>query len=143
MAYLVAYSSSTAKYDPAPKKPPSVVLKARGPSRHTASTYCAGVPCHANTMLQGGEAPRLVRSNTLFSLLRPATQAASARLAGRSMGLLLRLLASRRNRSKYVAMRAPPNSTRLTRLMLTPGSARRTRARTKLEKSEDRGSSRS
>ncbi len=44
-------------------------------------------------MLQGGEAPRLVRSNTLFSLLRPATQAASGRLAGRSMGLLLRLAA--------------------------------------------------
>ena len=106
-------------------------------------TYWAGVPCHAKTMLQGGEAPRHVRSNTLFNLLRPATQAASVGLAGRSMGLLLRLLASRRKRSKYVVMRAAPSSTRLTRLMPTPGSARRTRARTKLQKSDAMGSSRS
>ena len=45
-------------------------------------------------MLQGEEGPRHVRSNRLFSLLRPATLAASEGLAGRSMGLLLRLLAS-------------------------------------------------
>ena len=40
-------------------------------------TYCAGAPCHANTMLQGGEAPRHVRSNTLFNMFKPAAKAAS------------------------------------------------------------------
>jgi hypothetical protein len=45
MAYLVAYSSSTTKYDPAPKKPPSVVLKGAVAAHRSASTYCAGVPC--------------------------------------------------------------------------------------------------
>jgi hypothetical protein len=33
------YSSSTAKYDSSPKKPPSVVLKARGPSRAAHSLH--------------------------------------------------------------------------------------------------------
>ena len=63
-------------------------------------TYWAGVPCHANTMLQGGEAPRHEGSNTLFNVFKPAAKAASGGFAGRSMGLLLRLLASRMNRSR-------------------------------------------
>ena len=45
--------------------------------------YCAGVACQANTTLQGGEAPRHVRSNTLFSVFKLAVKAASGALAAR------------------------------------------------------------
>ncbi len=104
-------------------------------------TYCAGVPCHANTMLQGGEAPRHVRSKKLFSLFSPATQAASVALAGHIIMLLLRLLPSRMNRSRYVAIREPPTTTRHMRLTLTPAASRRMRARTKAAKSDVAASS--
>jgi hypothetical protein len=94
-------------------------------------------------MLQAESAGRHVRSNKLFSLFSPETQAGSKRFAGRIIGLLLRLFISRMNKSMYVAMRAPPRSTRLMRLMRVPPSSLRTRARTKLQKSDAAGSSRS
>jgi len=77
-----------------------------------------------------------VRSNMLFSLPSPAVNAACVGLAGRSIGLLLRLFVSLKNMSMYVAMRALLTLTRLMRFTRTPAASRRMCCNTKSAKSE-------
>ena len=62
-------------------------------------------------------------------------------LAGRSIGLLLRLFVSLKNMSMYVAMRALLTFTRLMRFTCTPAASRRMCCRTNAAKSEVMASS--